>query len=433
MGTTIYHGTRTVEGIDAIDLTKAKSGGSSSEYGIGFYASLNRADGETNAYSRGSTAGWVYELEIKANFDGYSRGHRDRWISGFDEVTRELVQDFANGMKKLGGDFEKAGAELLERFDAGKMSTLTGRNFIMNLQSEFGVPREGGAGKLTSADILDAAGYDGLRGNGGEYFVFMNPKTLPVPVPNSFAHPAHPEANAVGAVLREISFLKSVDEYGRGDESPKINPHLMREMRLAAAEIVKDTLKGSIEAYPKMLGLRHMLEETGTPIAGNLKHFMDAAETATGAIAKLSPEQVEARREGEKLVKERPERIKGEGFNDYKDRVFSWYDANNPAATEAQSRGFSHALFDTLYRDAQEAYAVRTLDAMAINHDPAKLERMLAQDTSWGLSRSMGAIQHIEYDLDTLNSKPGFRMPEPKSAPAVEHKFTVTPATKPAA
>lgn len=432
MGTTIYHGTRSVEGIDAIDLTKAKSGGSSSEYGIGFYASLNRADGETNAFSRGSTAGWVYEFEIKANFDGYSRGHRDRWVSGFDEVTRELVQDFANGMKKLGGDFEKAGAELLERFDAGKMSGYTGRNFIMNLQSEFGVPRENNKGQLTFADIIDAAGYDGLRGNGGEYFVFMNPKTLPVPVPHAFAHPGHPGANAVGQVLREISALKSMDEYGRGDDAPKINPYLMRDLRLAAAEIVKDTLNGSIEAYPKMLGLRHMLEETGVTVNSGLRQALDGAEAATGAIAKLSPEQVAARREGEALVKEKPERIKGEGFNDYKDRVFSWYDANNPNATEAQARGFSHALFDRLYRDAQEAYAVRTLDAMAINHDPAKLERMLAQDTSWGLSRSMGAIQHIEYDLDTLNSRPGFKLPEPKSAPAVEHKFTVTPA-KPAA
>ncbi|MDI1227080.1 MAG: hypothetical protein PSY14_05295 [bacterium] len=432
MGTTIYHGTRTVEGIDAIDLTKAKSGGSSSEHGIGFYASLNRADGEGNAFSRGSTAGWVYELEIKANFDGYSRGHRDRWVSGFDEVTRELVQDFASGMKKLGGDFEKAGAELLERFDAGKMSTYTGRNFVMNLQSEFGVPREANKGQLTFADIIDAAGYDGLRGNGGEYFVFMNPKTLPIPVPNAFAHPEHPAANAVGQVLREISFLKSIDEYGRGDEAPKINPHLMRDLRLAAADIVKDTLKGSIEAYPKMLGLRHMLQETGVAISDTLKHYLDGAEAATGTIAKLSPEQVSARREGEALVKDKPERIKGEGFNDYKDRVFSWYDANNKDATETQQRGFSHALFDTLYRDAQEAYAVRTLDAMAINHDPAKLERMLAQDTSWGLSRSMGAIQHIEYDLDTVHSKPGFKMPEPKSAPTVEHKFTVTPV-KPAA
>lgn len=432
MGTTIYHGTRTVEGIEAIDLTKAKSGGSSSEYGIGFYASLNRADGEGNAFSRGSTAGWVYEFEIKANFDGYSRGHRDRWVSGFDEVTRELVQDFADGMKKLGGKFEAAGAELLERFDAGKMSTLTGRNFIMNLQSEFGVPREATKGQLTCADIMDAAGYDGLRGNGGEYFVFMNPKTLPTPIPHAFAHPEHKQADAVGHLLREISFLKSRDEYGRDDDAPRIQPHLMRDLRLAVADIVQDTLKGNIEAYPKLLGVRSMLEETGVPLPSNLKHFLDAAEQATGEIAKLSPEQISARREAEALVKEKPERIKGEGFNDYKDRVFAWYDANNPNATEAQQRGFSHALFDTLYRDAQQAYAVRTLDAMAINHDPAKLERMLVQDTSWGLSRSMGAIQHIEYDLDTLHSKPGFKMPDPKSAPVVEHKFTVTPA-KPAA
>lgn len=432
MGTTIYHGSRTVEGIDAIDLTKAKSGGSSSEYGIGFYTSLNRADGEGNAFSRGSTAGWVYEFEIKASFDSYSRGHRDRWISGFDEVTRELVQDFAGAMKKLGGDFEKSGTEMLERFDAGKMSTLTGRNFIMNLQSEFGVPREGNAGKLTSADIIDAAGYDGLRGNGGEYFVFMNPKTLPTPVPHAFAHPENKQADAVGQLLREISFLKSKDEYGRGDDAPAIQPHLLRDMRFAVAEIVHDTLKGNIEAYPKLLGVRNLLEESGIAITGNLKHFLDAAEQATGAVAKLTPEQVDARREGEALVKDKPERIKGEGFNDYKDRVFAWYDANNPNATEAQQRGFSHALFDTLYRDAQQAYAVRTLDALAINHDPAKLERMLVQDTSWGLSRSMGAIQHIEYDLDTLNSKPGFKMPEARTTPTVEHKFTVTPS-KPAA
>ncbi len=353
-------------------------------------------------------------------------------MSGFDDVTRELVQDFANGMKKLGDKFEAAGTELLERFDAGKMAGYTGRNFIMNLQSEFGVPREATKGQLTFADVIDAAGYDGLRGNGGEYFVFMNPKTLPVPIPNAFAHPGHPEANAVGEVLREISALKAIDEYGRGDDAPKINPHLMRDLRLAAADIVKDTLSGSIEAYPKMLGLRHMLEETGVAISPHMKQCLDGAEAATGAIAKLSPDQVAARREGEALVKDKPERIKGEGFNDYKDRVFSWYDANNPTATEAQQRGFSHALFDTLYRDAQEAYAVRTLDAMAINHDPAKLERMLAQDTSWGLSRSMGAIQHIEFDLDTVNSRPGFKLPEPKSAPAVEHKFTVTPV-KPAA
>ncbi|MDF3023307.1 MAG: hypothetical protein K0R10_668 [Alphaproteobacteria bacterium] len=432
MGTTIYHGSRTVEGIETIDLTKAKSGGSSSEYGIGFYTSLNRADGETNAFSRGSTAGWVYEFEVKGNFDSYTTGHRDRWISGFEDVTRELVQDFAKGMAKLGGDFEAAGAALLEKFDAGKFAGHTGRNFIMNLQSEYGVPRADNAGKITSADILDAAGYDGLRGNGGQYFVFMNPKTMPVPVPHAFAHPGHPQADAVGRVLAEISALKMIDEYGRGDDAPKIQPHLMRDLRFAVAEIVTDVMKGNIEAYPKMLGVRNMLEETGVPLSDHMKRTLDAAEQATGAIAKLPPEQISARREAEALVKDKPERIKGEGFNDYKDRVFAWYDANNPNATEAQQRGFSHALFDTLYRDAQQAYAVRTLDALAINHDPAKLERMLAQDTSWGLSRSMGAIQHIEYDLDTMHSKPGFKLPEPKSAPVIEHKFTVSPS-KPAA
>lgn len=432
MGTTIYHGTRTVEGIEAIDLTKAKSGGSSSEYGIGFYTSLNRADGDANAFSRGSTAGWVYEFEVKGNFDSYTRGHGNRWISGFEDVTRELVSDFATGMKKLGGAFEAAGEALLEKFDAGKFAGHTGRNFIINLQTEFGVPRDDNKGRITSADILDAAGYDGVRANGGQYFVFMNPKTMPQPVPHAFAHPDHKEADAVGRVLAEISSMKLVDEYGRGDEAPRIQPQLMRDMRFAVAEVVRDVLKGNIEAYPKMLGIRNMLEETGVPLSAHMVRCLDAAEQATGAIAKLPPEQVAARREAEALVKDRPERIKGEGFNDYKDRVFAWYDANNPDATEAQQRGFSHALFDTLYRDAQQAYAVRTLDALAINHDPAKLERMLAQDTSWGLSRSMGAIQHIEYDLDTLNSRPGFKIPEPKSAPAVEHKFTVTPVKRPA-
>ncbi len=438
MGTTIYHGSRTVEGIDAIDLTKAKSGGSSSEYGIGFYTSLNRGDGEGNAFSRGSTAGWVYEFEVKSTFDSYSRGHRDRWISGFEDVTRELVEDFAKGMAKLGVnaatgvDMAKAGEDMLARFDAGKYQGHTGRNFIMNLQSEFGVPRDSNKGQVTSADIIDAAGYDGVRANGGQYFVFMNPKTLPEPVPHAFDHPENKQAAAIGHLLREISALKLIDEYGRSDDHVRIEPHLMRDMRFAVADIVNDVLKGNIEAYPKMLGVRHMLEETGVEISPNMKLYLNRAEDAAGAIAKLSPEQVEARREGEALVREKPERVKGEGFNDYKDRVFAWYDANNAGATDAEQRGFSHALFDTLYRDAQQAYAVRTLDAMAINHDPAKLERMLAQDTSWGLSRSMGAIQHIEYDLDTVHSKPGFKLPDARSTPTVEHKFTVTPI-KPAA
>ena len=143
------------------------------------------------------------------------------------------------------------------------------------------------------------------------------------------------------------------------------------------------------------------------PLSKNLLSQLEQAEGATAKIAGISPEQVTMRKEAEALVKDKPAREKGEGFNDYKSRVYAWHEQTTPDATAGQKDAFTTALFEKLYRDTQRAFSARTGDALAIDNDPAKLERMLRQETP---SKDMSAIQYIEYDLDTLNSAPGFKL-----------------------
>ena len=407
MGTSLYHGSMNTALIDHIDLNKAKTGPSNSEYGIGFYTAMNQGVAMGNAGWRGGTAGWVYEFEIKGTFDNYSKGHQQGWVAGFQEVDAPLMKQVTDAMKKLGGDFAKEGAELMASFEAGKMSEHTGRHLVKNLQSKFGVMRENDGGKLTSTDIFIEAGIDGLRANGGEFYVFINPKALPQPLPHSFEDPNNANATAVGRLLREVSVIKEIDEYNRDASAVKMNPRLNRDLRFAIAGAIEDTLKGDPAAHEKILSIRTVLEESGVPLSKNLLSQLEQAEGATAKIAGISPEQVTMRKEAEALVKDKPAREKGEGFNDYKSRVYAWHEQTNPDATAGQKDAFTTALFEKLYRDTQRAFSARTGDALAIDNDPAKLERMLRQETP---SKDMSAIQYIEYDLDTLNSAPGFKL-----------------------
>lgn len=398
MATILYHGTRNPDRIEKIDLTRAKEGFSNSEYGIGFYTSLNRGDGEANAGHHKGGAGWVYQFKIAGDYDGYTKGHTARWMSGFDDVDRALLEKICGAMKDLGGDFAERGEELMQRFDAGKLGW-TGRNLIKNLQAEFGAPKAGNEGP-TAADIFMRAGIDGARVNGGGYFLFLNPATLPEPVPYSFASPENPAANALGQLLEQISFLGDTDTYANGKSRFDAQPG--RDIRFAVADAISAALKGDGSAYDKTLAVGKLLQQPGLDVPERITQSLAHAEEETAALAGVTPEDAARRRAAEEIVKKRPAREQDEGFIDYRDRLYAWHDAVFPSADAKEQQAFTTALFGDLYRDAQKAYAARTGDALAINNDPAKVERMLAQETP---SKEMLAIQHIEYDLGTLRSE----------------------------
>jgi hypothetical protein len=66
----------------------------------------------------------------------------------------------------------------------------------------------------------------------------------------------------------------------------------------------------------------------------------------------MTPAEAAIKQAAQAQVEARPARIKGEGFDDYTQRVDVWYAKNNPNATRLEKNAFSSELCDVLTREA---------------------------------------------------------------------------------
>lgn len=407
--TTLYHGTPHRGIITVIDPGVSKM----DEHGKGFYmgVEMHRAKeiGGWNAHS-GGKGGFIYSMEVPEIFDSYASKHGERFLVSSVPVDDQLIKRLADAMRKLGTspengkDFAEAADKLEDSQRKGHYRDFSTKDLVKQIQNLHGIPSASKPGALTSHDVFEAAGIAGLHAQTNNSIVIIVPTLLPPLRIEGYQNPQDPQASAIGKTIERMN-----------DIAPPLHGDTDREIRKLLAEAVLDAEKKDPAAYDKVKLARGALENCGATLPPNLSAQLEMAENTAGVIAGKSLQELADISAAKSEAAQRPERAKGEGFEHYKQRVYAWYDANNPNATEGQQQAFNSALHDTLYRDVQKYYASVTADGMAINGKPLRLEEML-KNNGTRIDRDFVDIAYIEDDCGRYHSSDEFKA-NPKVPP----------------
>lgn len=396
-----YHATAHHNVIEQADISKAQS--TRSDYGQGFYGAFHGEDCLDNSSIR-SEGGFIYRYELPYEIDTFNVEHGENHFNGFADLDTEVIERIASAMETLEGqgeqDWIKEAEELRDDYDNGHYTV---QNFVINIQRKYGCLSPENSSATTSNDIFKVARIDFMVSGG--YIIHVSDRRPPRLIPDEYYSPHSrgdfsssaaqvKDARAIGALLWPISQLN-------------LEPDIERQMKIMAADATLATQNGDVESYSKFKAFRTVLE-AASPSAIKLAERLDKAELQAGEAQGVIDDAVSLNKQATAIVNGRPARYEGEGFLEYKERIFDWYDAHYADRGENAESAFLERLRDALYIEAQNQYAKATMDALAITRDPQRMASMLASEQRYVANRDLLAVQHVEGEAGTLRNKQGF-------------------------